>query len=149
MDNPALGIDSGFGNNQWAGQASIHSHPTRFHQPTLIRPQGRGVHPNFNQPRYKVSTLTRSVNMNEEEKFEARMIDLAGSGDNPETVIFGMLNAIRMYFESTDVDDIYEIMLDYIRDWADRDGYNKTTINVGKFVKKIDSGEEFEYEEID
>ena len=87
--------------------------------------------------------------MNEEEKFESRMIDLAESGDNPETVIFGMLNAIRMYFESTDVDDIYEIMLDYIRDWADRDGYNKTTINVGKFVKKIDSGEEFEYEEID
>lgn len=87
--------------------------------------------------------------MNEEEKFEARMIDLAGSDYNPETVIFGMLNAIRMYFESTDVDDIYEIMLDYIRDWADRDGYNKTTINVGKFVKKIDSGEEFEYEEID
>lgn len=84
-----------------------------------------------------------------EEKFEARMIDLAESGDNPETVILGMLNAIRMYFESTDVDDIYEIMLDYIRDWADRDGYNKTTINVGKFVKKIDSGEEFEYEEID
>lgn len=133
----------GFGNNQWAGQALIHSHPARFHQPTLIRPQGRGVYPNFNQ-----STSIRS-NMNEEEKFEARMIDLAESGDNPETVIFGMLNAIRMYFESTDVDDIYEIMLDYIRDWADRDGYNKTTINVGKFVKKIDSGEEFEYEEID
>lgn len=133
----------GFGNNQWAGQASIHSHPARFHQPTLIRPQGRGVYPNFNQ-----STSIRS-NMNEEEKFEARMIDLAESGDNPETVIFGMLNAIRMYFESIDVDDIYEIMLDYIRDWADRDGYNKTTINVGKFVKKIDSREEFEYEEID
>lgn len=85
--------------------------------------------------------------MNAEEKFEARMIDLAESGDNPETVIFGMLNVIRMYFESTDVDDIYDIMLDYIRDWADRDGYNKTIINIGKFVKKIDNGEEFEYNE--
>lgn len=85
--------------------------------------------------------------MNEEEKFEARMIDLAESGDNPETVIFGMLNVIRMYFESTDVEDIYDIMLDYIRDWVDRDGYNKTIINIGKFVKKIDSGEEFEYNE--
>lgn len=87
--------------------------------------------------------------MNAEEKFEARMIDLAESSDNPETVIFGMLNAIRMYFESTDLDDIYDIMLDYIRDWADRDGYNKTIINIGRFVQKIDKGEEFEYEEID
>lgn len=87
--------------------------------------------------------------MNEEEKFEARMIDLVESGDNPETVIFGMLNAIRMYFESTEVDDIYDIMLDYIRDWADRDGYNKTTINIGRFVQKIDKGDGFECEEID
>lgn len=87
--------------------------------------------------------------MNEVEKFEARMIDLAESGDNPETVIFGMLNAIRMYFESTEVDDIYDIMLDYIRDWVDRDGYNKTTINIGRFVQKIDKGDEFDYEEID
>lgn len=85
--------------------------------------------------------------MNEEERFEARMIDLAESGGNPETVIIGMLNAIRLYFESTNVDDVYEIMLDYIRDWADRDGYNKTTINIGKFVKNVDDGEEFEYEE--
>lgn len=86
--------------------------------------------------------------MNAEEKFEARMLDLAESGDSPETVIFGMLNAIRMYFESTEVDDIYEIMLDYIRDWIDRDGYNKTTINIGRFVQKIDKGDEFDYEEI-
>lgn len=87
--------------------------------------------------------------MNAEEKFEARMIDIAESGDNPETVIFGMLNAIRMYLESTSVDDIYDIMLNYIRDWADRDGYNKTTINIGRFVQKIDKGDEFDYEEID